>query len=102
MTQALPEGLAAAPFAAIRSACACVAERATRVRIDRERLPGYALELLRTPPREPGEGPWQRLAPDPELRCAFVLMLDGVNFGSGFFPHLRKPPGHSGYRTVEA
>jgi hypothetical protein len=79
-----------------------VAERASRVRIDMGRLPAYALELARIPPRAPGAGPWQRLALDPELRCAFVVLLDGVNFGSGFFPHLHKPPGLSGYRTIEA
>ena len=94
--------IATAPFAAIRSACAEVASQATRVRIDAERLSAYAVELADSAPRGAGDGPWLRLAPDPELRCAFVLMLDGVNFGSGFFPHLRKPPGHSGYRTIEA
>lgn len=94
--------LGADPFAAVRSACAEVAARATRVRIEPERLPAYAAELAGGAPRTPGPGPWERLAHDAELRCAFVLMLDGVNFGSGFFPHLRKPPGHSGYRTVEA
>lgn len=102
MTAAAPELLGADPFAAIRSACAGVAARAKRVQIDSTRLPDYARELAASPPRASGEGPWQRLAPDAELRSAFVLMLDGVNFGSGFFPHLRKPPGHSGYRTVEA
>ena len=102
MTPAAADLVAADPFAAIRSACAEVAERATRVRIDADRIPGYAHELAAGAPRPPGEGPWQRLAADAELRCSFVLMLDAVNFGSGFFPHLRKPPGLSGYRTVEA
>jgi len=31
---------------------------------------------------------------------AFQLTLDAVNFGSGYFPHLRKRPGMSGYFTV--
>ena len=31
---------------------------------------------------------------------AFLLTLDTVNFGSGYFPHLRKRPGMSGYFTV--
>ena len=31
---------------------------------------------------------------------AFQLTLDTVNFGSGYFPHLRKRPGMSGYLTV--
>jgi Potential Queuosine, Q, salvage protein family len=31
---------------------------------------------------------------------AFQLALDTINFGSGYFPHLRKRPGMSGYYTV--
>jgi hypothetical protein len=31
---------------------------------------------------------------------AFVITLDTINFGSGYFPHLRKLPGLSGYFTV--
>jgi hypothetical protein len=30
----------------------------------------------------------------------FTLVLDSINFGSGYFPHLRKRPGMSGYFTV--
>jgi hypothetical protein len=33
---------------------------------------------------------------------AFVVALDAVNFGSGWFPVLRKRPGLSGYHTVAA
>jgi hypothetical protein len=33
---------------------------------------------------------------------AFSLQLNAINFGSGWFPTLHKPPGLSGYRTVEA
>jgi hypothetical protein len=29
-----------------------------------------------------------------------VITLDSVNFGSGYFPHIRKRPGQSGYHTV--
>ncbi len=37
---------------------------------------------------------------DPTL--AFVLTLDAINFGSGYFPKLTKRPGLSGYFTVAA
>ena len=37
-----------------------------------------------------------------EDRAAFGLQLNAVNFGSGWFPTLRKPAGLSGFRTVEA
>ena len=32
--------------------------------------------------------------------AAYLLMLDAINFGSGWFPTLRKRPGCSGYFTV--
>jgi len=33
---------------------------------------------------------------------AFFLTLDAINFGSGYFPHLGKRPGMSGYFTAAA
>ena len=39
---------------------------------------------------------------DLERRAAFSLTLNAINFGSGWFPTLRKAPGMSGFRTVEA
>lgn len=35
-----------------------------------------------------------------ETLAAYWLTLDAINFGSGWFPTLRKRPGRSGYRTV--
>jgi hypothetical protein len=32
--------------------------------------------------------------------CTYMLTLDAINFGSGWFPTLRKRPGSSGYYTV--
>ena len=32
--------------------------------------------------------------------AAYLLTLDAINFGSGWFPTLRKRPGCSGYFTV--
>lgn len=37
-----------------------------------------------------------------EETVAYVVTLDAVNFGSGYFPHLAKRPGMSGYFTVAA
>jgi hypothetical protein len=72
-----------------------------RVRIDEARLRQYAAELpiaeLRARPSAV-EVPRGR---SPEECAAFVLILDAVNFGSGYFPHLRKRAGLSGYRTLE-
>jgi hypothetical protein len=36
----------------------------------------------------------------PEDVARFFLTLDSINFGSGWFPTLRKQPGRSGYATI--
>jgi hypothetical protein len=80
----------------IRAACARVAGAARHVRIDRTAVESYAA-TLEPAPVEPAEQPYA----DPEQGAAHLLQLDAVNFGSGWFPTLRKPPGLSGFRTVE-
>jgi hypothetical protein len=84
----------------IREACAWVAARATHVRIDEAAIAPYAAAL---PPAEaaPVLDPESHVVDGPvELRAAFFLTLDAVNFGSGWFPTLRKRDGRSGYFTV--
>lgn len=98
---ALPGWILAAPFSAVRSACAAAARRARFVRIDEGALVRYAAELPAAEVRA-SVGPRLPSSSDPELLSAFVLLLDAVNFGSGYFPHLAKREGCSGYRTVEA
>jgi hypothetical protein len=72
-----------------------IASTARSVRIDADRLGAI----------EPGPPP----ALDPERHylegsradvAAYLLTLDAINFGSGWFPTLRKRPGCSGYYTV--
>jgi Potential Queuosine, Q, salvage protein family len=84
----------------LRSACALVADRAKHVHVERERIPAYVGTL----PIDLPEGD-----PDPEAHliegtreelAAFWLTLDSINFGSGWFPTLRKRPGRSGYFTI--
>src|SRR5215216_5606527 len=52
---------------------------------------------------------WVRMELDPERHylegsaedvASYMLTLDAINFGSGWFPTLRKRPGCSGYFTV--
>lgn len=84
----------------IRAACARVTTRARHVEIDHDRLEAYAAEL---PPAPPAAGPAPELAlPGAGLgtRAAFVLALDAINFGSGWWPTIRKRPGRSGFWTV--
>ena len=84
----------------IRAACAEVARRARRVSIDGAGLEAYSAAL----PAHEGaaaldpETHW--LEGDAEERAAFSLTLDAINFGSGWFPTLRKRPGLSGYFTL--
>jgi len=79
----------------VRATCAEIARTARHVRIDEDRLdavdPGPPPELDRD--RHYLEGA-------PEDVADFMLILDSINFGSGWFPTLRKRPGMSGYFTV--
>jgi Queuosine salvage protein len=82
----------------VRTACARVAGRARQVRIVAEAIEPYARTLSSGPSPAPDLAPG---AAD-EARAAYSLQLNAINFGSGWFPTLRKPPGLSGFRTVEA
>ena len=79
----------------MRAACAQIAATATSVRIDLEAItriepgPPPALDPLR-----------HYLDGSPARVAAYFLTLDTVNFGSGWFPTLRKRAGSSGYFTV--
>src|SRR3954468_5719510 len=84
--------------AEIRAACARVAGRARQVRVVASAIEPYARSLSPGSPPAPDLEPG---APD-EARAAYSLQLNAVNFGSGCFPTLRKPPGLSGFRTVES
>lgn len=39
---------------------------------------------------------------DPETAVAFAICMNAINFGSGWWPTIRKRPGHSGYETMAA
>jgi hypothetical protein len=87
------------PMQELREACAAVAARATHVRIDADAIPAYARALpLDAPAAEPSRQP----PADREAQAAFWLTFDAVNFGSGWFPTLRKRPGLSGSSTILA
>jgi hypothetical protein len=79
----------------VRRHCATVAAGARWVSIDLDALgriaPGPPPELDRE--RHYLEGP-------PDAVAMYMLTLDSINFGSGWFPTLRKRAGSSGYYTV--
>jgi hypothetical protein len=87
-------------FDAIRRACAEVALRARHVRIDAERRAALADELEAAAAAPAQLDPAHHHLGDDAGTLAYVVTLDAVNFGSGWFPHLRKRPGLSGYFTI--
>ena len=89
-------------FDEVREACASVIAAARHVQIDRERLRAAAAALARvgTPPVVYDTRYHHRGTAQSTL--AFVVTLDAVNFGSGWFPHLCKQGSLSGYLTVAA
>ncbi len=84
----------------VRAACARVAGMARSVAIEEPAIGAYAAGLARSPEPPPPDLPLA--TSDRELCAAFVLCLDAINFGSGWWPTIRKRPGRSGYSTIEA
>jgi len=81
----------------VRRSCADIAARARSVAIDLDALGGVE------PGPEPGLDPERHyLEGSAEDVAMYMLTLDSVNFGSGWFPTLRKRAGCSGYFTVSS
>ncbi len=79
----------------VRATCRDIAAGARHVTIDPDRL---AVLEPGTPPALDAERHY--LDGAPEDVADYMLVLDSINFGSGWFPTLRKRPGMSGYFTV--
>jgi Potential Queuosine, Q, salvage protein family len=79
----------------VRASCAQVSAAARHVRIDLDRL--GAIEPGPPPVLDPER---HYLEGSREDVVAYVLTLDAINFGSGWFPTIRKRPGCSGYYTI--
>jgi hypothetical protein len=84
-------------FDRIRRACGTVAERARQVRIVPEGLDRLAETIG---PEDPPLLPEEQPEGDPEAIATEVVVWNMVNFGSGWFPDLRKRPGLSGARSL--
>ena len=83
----------------LRTACAAVADRARYVHVEHERIRAYIGTLPIDLPASPDPEAHMTDGSREEL-AAFWLTLDAINFGSGWFPTLRKPGGRSGYFTI--
>ena len=92
--------MSASVFEAIRAASAQVMERAVSVRIDAARLVALGEELRCMPPPPPLFDPGHHRVDGEGTTVAFIVTLNAINFGSGYFPYLAKRPGLSGYLTI--
>jgi len=86
-------------LANIRLQCEAVAPSSTWVKVDEYRLMQYASTL------DLGElrmthSPDHHLLGRGDETLIYFLILDSLNFGSGYFPFLEKSSGFSGYFTV--
>lgn len=77
-----------------------MAEQARYVSIDGERLAAYARGLRLSELSKPSFDPAHHYLDHGDDTVAFLVTLDSINFGSGYFPALKKRPGLSGYFTV--
>ena len=89
-----------AVFDHIRRSCRKIAQRATYVRINYSRISAYAASLPVDNVANPQLDPACHYLDRQEDTASFMLTLNAINFGSGYFPHLRKRPGMSGYFTM--
>ena len=76
-----------------------MAARARFVRIREDRIESYAAGLVSGAASGEADG---SAAADPEVAAAFAICMNAINFGSGWWPTIRKRPGHSGYATMAA
>ena len=85
---------------AVRLACRHVAEKARFVQVNSKFIPAYAASLPLDTLVRPEHDPATHYLGHAEDTLAFFITLDSINFGSGYFPHLHKRPGMSGYFTI--
>jgi hypothetical protein len=87
-------------FDRIRTAAAEVAHQARFVRLIDTQIAPYAAMLTAVGIPELVYDTAHHARGSVADTVAFQLTLDTVNFGSGYFPHVRKRPGMSGYFTL--
>ncbi len=86
----------------VRATAQAVAKSARFVRVQTDAIAAYAASLPLSELENPELDAATHYLGAPEATLAYVLTLDAINFGSGYFPKLTKRPGLSGYFTVAA
>jgi hypothetical protein len=85
----------------VRASCAQLASDAQSVRIDHDRLAAYDAGADGSVIHDPGLDPVRHyLEGTPADVAMYTLSLDTINFGSGWFPTLRKRPDTTTGQTV--
>ena len=87
-------------FDRIRERCREVAGQARFVRIVSDAIEGYAQAIAPLTVEAACYDESLHFRGSPEDTVAYIVTLDAVNFGSGYFPHIAKRPGCSGYGTI--
>lgn len=87
-------------FDEIRSSCKHVAENARWVSVNYDRVVMYPELILAGQSSELTHSPEHHFLDQGDDTLKFFLLLDSLNFGSGYFPFLKKDSGFSGYYTV--
>jgi len=75
-------------------------ERARHVRVEEEEIAAYGAGLVGEVDEQLPVEPVADA--DPETAAAFAICMNAINFGSGWWPMIRKRPGLSGYGTMAA
>ncbi len=89
MLHALTKPSASALLDDLRKACADVAVQASHVRIATEKIPAYVTALLDQYPLTTALDDNHFLSASAEETASYILALDSLNFGSGYFRQAR-------------
>jgi Potential Queuosine, Q, salvage protein family len=84
----------------VRAQAYAIADSARFVAIDMSAIEEYAASLIAEHPAAPELDAETHFLGEHDATLSYVITLDAINFGSGYFPHLRKRAGMSGYFTV--
>lgn len=84
----------------VRELCREVTGRAQYVSIDEERIPEYASAITQNDLRPPVLNADYHYLGEDEDTVAYILTLSAINFGSGYFPILKKAVKTSGYFSI--
>jgi hypothetical protein len=87
-------------FSKIRRLCAWVSESADFVAIDASATETFATQLSTISDLSLVHTAEHHLLGSGSETLGYFIVLDTINFGSGYFPNLKKLPGHSGYFTI--